>query len=130
MKPTTRQLAKIKKAGLTMEPVLSFWVSVNYEEGCSQNIGGYALDSYDKATKGKVGTACGCEIIRRLLLELQVNDFSEMAGKMLWVYGTGEGFGFKPTGIKRLYVDGDRTETLFFEDIYEQFRIGKTDETE
>ena len=34
-----------------------------------QGIGGIALDEYCKEKKERIGTAYGCEMIRRLLLE-------------------------------------------------------------
>ena len=78
-----KQLAKITKAGLEIKErgILTFWIHVEYEEGCCQGIGGIVLDSYDKAKGMRVGTAYGCEMIRRILTALNVNDFSEMKGK-------------------------------------------------
>ena len=75
-----KQLAKIKSAGLEIKErgILNFWIIVDYEDGGSQGIGGIALDTYDEGKKKRVGTAYGCEVIRRLLLALGVNDFSEM----------------------------------------------------
>ena len=79
-----KKLAKIRKAGLEIKErgILNFWIFVDYEEGCSQGIGGMALDEYDKEKEERVGTAYGCEMIRRLLLELNVDDFSEMSGEI------------------------------------------------
>ena len=77
------KLAKVSKASLEIQDrgILNFWIHVDYEEGCSQGVGGIVLDGYDKELKGRVGTAGGCEVIRQLLLLFQVNDFSEMKGQ-------------------------------------------------
>lgn len=112
-----KQLAKIKSAELEIQErgILNFWINVDYEDGGSQGIGGIALDTYDKEKKRRIGTAYGCEVIRRLLLALGVNDFSEMKGKIIWVLGEGEGLMFKPEGIKLLEVDGGGNAVVFDE---------------
>jgi len=116
-----KELAKIRKAGLEIQErgILNFWIHVDYESGCSQGVGGYALDTYNPARKEREGTAYGCEIIRQLLLCLNVNDFSEMAGKNIWVLGEGEGLSFKPKGIQRLSTDkgSDKHKAVIFEDV-------------
>lgn len=119
-----KQLAKISKATLEIKErgILNFWIFVDYEEGCSQGVGGIALDAYDKEKGERVGTAYGCEIIRRLLLALNVNDFSEMKGKQVWVYGEGEGFNFKPTGIGSLKTDHDKPPVIFA-DVAKEFGL-------
>ena len=95
---------------------------VDYEEGCSQGVGGIALDIYDKDKKHRVGTAYGCEVIRQLLLALNVNDFSEMKGKTIYVLGEGKGLSFRPLGIKTLQLDGGKE--VIFSKILEEFTIG------
>jgi hypothetical protein len=114
-----KQLAKISKASLEIQErgILNFWIHVDYEEGCSQGVGGIALDQWDEEKKERVGTAYGCEIIRRLLLALNVNDFAEMKGKMVWVVGEGEGLSFRPTGIQPLNVDNNKGRAVIFSDI-------------
>lgn len=118
-----KKLAKIKSANLEIQErgILNFWIHVDYEEGCSQGIGGICLDDYDEDKARRVGTAYGCEMIRRLLLTLGVNDFSEMKGKHIWVYGEGEGLGFTPKGICALTVDNKQGEPLIFQEVYEEF---------
>jgi hypothetical protein len=113
------KLAKISKASLEIKErgILNFWIHVDYEEGMSQGIGGLSLDTYDPEKEKRVGTAYGCEVIRRLLLALDVNDFSEMKGKMIWVIGKGEGLSFRPIGIKPLRVDSKNAEPVIFDDI-------------
>ena len=120
------KLAKISKATLGMERgILSFWIHVSYEDGTGQGVGGLALDSYDEDSQKRVGSAYGCEMIRRLLHTLGVDDFSEMKNKHVWVLGEGIGFSFSPKGIRPLNVDDSRNRedtTLIFSDVYEQMR--------
>lgn len=123
-----KKLAKITQAKLSIKErgILNFWIYVDYEEGCSQGIGGICLDTYDKTTNSRIGTAYGCEMIRRLLLELNVDDFSEMKNKYIWVLGVDNGLNFEPKGIKSLNVDNIKTPNekgLIFNDIYNQFNI-------
>lgn len=122
-----RQLAKITKGMLEIQErgMLNFWIMVNYEDGGCQGIGGICLDTYNKAKDCRVGTAYGCEVIRQLLLCMQVNDFSEMANKMVWVLGEGDGFNFKPKGIQRLETDSaDKNyKKVIFDDIFKEFGV-------
>ena len=118
-----KKLAKITSATLEIKErdILSFWIYVDYEEFGSQGIGGFTLDTFDKEKNKRVGTAYGCEMIRRILNTLGVNDFSEMKGSIIWVYGTGERLNFKPTGIQSLNVSGLKNTPLIFSDVYNEF---------
>lgn len=125
-----KNLAKISKATLSMERgILSFWIFVEYEEGGGQGVGGITLDSPKKERQPdgtekfikRQGSAYGCEVIRRLLVALGVNDFSEMKGRNIWVLGTGEGFGFKPIGIQKLRNDLGDEDPVIFGDIKGEF---------
>lgn len=118
-----KQLAKISKACLEIQErhILNFWIHVAYEEGGGQGVGGIALDEYNKETESRVGTAYGCEMIRLLLLELQVNDFAEMKGMQIWVHGEGKGLSFKPTGISALKTNNAKSKPVIFNEVYEMF---------
>lgn len=121
------KLAKITSASLEIQDrgILTFWIHVDYEEGCSQGVGGLTLDDYCKHKEVRVGSAAGCEVIRRLLLSLGVNDFSQMKGKVVWVIGDGDGLMFTPRGIRPLYVNDKDTEKdskVIFADIFEEFK--------
>ena len=124
-----KKLAKISSAKLEIQErhILNFWIHVDYEEGTSQGIGGIALDEYNEEKKQRVGTAFGCEVIRRLLVELNVNDFSEMKGKHIWVHGEGEGLGFSPKGVSALYCDNSKTEPVIFSEVLEDFKQAEVD---
>ena len=123
-----KKLAKVQSARLEIKDrgILMFYITVNYEEGCSQNVGGLCLDTYDKENKTRIGTAYGCEMIRRCLLEFDVNDFSEMKGKYIWVLGEGKCFDFTPKGLQKLVVDGGKEkEPFIFSEVFEQFKEGE-----
>ena len=117
-----KELACIKSASLEIQEreILNFWIHVDYENGFSQGIGGLSLDAYDKAKGTRIGTAYGCEMIRQLLLTLNVNDFSEMRGKDIWVLTEGSNLNIKPIGIQTLRADGGKQ--IIFNDILEQFK--------
>jgi hypothetical protein len=119
-----KQLAKISKAKLEIQErgILNFWIYVDYEDCGCQGIGGIALDTYDKDKKKRVGTAYGCEVIRRLLLALGVDDFADMKGKNIWVIGEGEGLSFMPKGIQRLKTDGGG-DAVMFDEIAAEFGL-------
>ena len=120
-----QKLARINKANLEIQDrgILNFWIMVDYEEGMSQGVGGIALDTYDEVKGERVGTAYGCEVIRQLLLTLDVNDFSEMKGKMIYVLGEGSGLAFTPKGIKTLQLNGGKE--VIFNKILADFPVGK-----
>jgi len=120
---THKKLAYVCKASLEIQErgILTFWINVDYEEGSSQTVGGFALDSYDKQRQERVGTAYGCEMIRKILTEFGVNDFSEIAHKHIWVLGTGEGLEFKPLGLQALQEPNKLSEGFLFNDIAKQF---------
>lgn len=117
-----KELARITSASLEIKErgILTFLIAVDYENGASQGIGGIALDTFDKELNSRVGTAYGCEMIRQLLLTLDVNDFSQMRGKDIWVLTEGEGLSLKPVGIQTLRADNGRS--LVFNDVYNMFK--------
>ena len=117
-----KALARISSASLDIHDrgILTFYIYVDYEDGMSQGIGGYALDEYDEKLKQRVGTAYGCEVIRQLLLVLGVNNFSEMVNKDIWVLTEGTGLNVKPLGIQTLRADGSKS--VIFNDILDQFK--------
>lgn len=122
-----KKLAKITSAKLEIKErgILNFYIFVDYEDGGTQGIGGIALDEWSEKKQKRVGTAYGCEMIRRMLDTLDVNDFSEMGGKIIWVHGEGDGFGFTPKGIEPLSVNKLSKEPLFFDDVLNEFSTPK-----
>ncbi|MNQ44695.1 hypothetical protein D3C85_584590 [compost metagenome] len=119
-----KKLAKISSATFEIKErgVLNFWVFVDYEEGCSQGVGGLVLDDYDKELESRIGTAYGCEMIRQLLLFFGVNNLPEAKGQLVYVVGEGEGLSFKPCGFEHLKVEKNgRQAGLLFSDILKMF---------
>lgn len=118
-----KQLAKIEKASLEIQDrgILMFNIIVDYEDCGCQNIGGIVLDTFDKKRDSRVGTAYGCEMIRRILKEMGVNDFSEMSGKKIWVYGEGDGLSFSPLGFSALKVDNKQSEKIIYKEVVADF---------
>lgn len=129
---TVKHLAKIESAGLeiTDRGILTFYIQVHYEDGFHQNIGGFCLDAPSQCTNfntlfKRVGTAYGCEMIRQLLLCLEVNDLHEAGGRYIHVIGEESSgrLSFKPLGIERLGCDDYSGEhgKVIFSKVFEMF---------
>lgn len=120
-----KKLARVSKAGFEIQErgILNFWVFVDYEEGCSQGVGGIALDQWNEEKREREGTAYGCEMIRQLLLFFGVNNLTDIKkDTMVYVLGEGDGFGFQPKGFEHLNVlRGNLPERIVFEDIAKEF---------
>jgi len=119
-----KQLAKVSKVSFNIKErgILTFHVMVDYEECGSQGVGGLRLDEYDKEKKERVGTAYGREMIRQLMITLDVDNFEDAKGKVIWVLGEGEGLSFKPLGLQSLNVYG-KQKTMIFKDIHDAFVV-------
>lgn len=76
------QNATIESTMLGVEDhgIFTYSIGLNYG-GSGQTFGGYGLDSYDKATKRRVGTAYGLEAIARLLRVVGVSKWEDLKGK-------------------------------------------------
>lgn len=118
-----KKLAKVNSFKLNIKYTgsLIFKLDVDYEDGLSQGLGGLVLDNYNIVTGERIGTAYGCEMIRQLMLTLDVDDFNEVKNKIIYVLGEGEGFQFKAKGIETLNVYGN-VKTLIFDDVREMFQ--------
>jgi len=118
-----KMLASIEEASIKMFDggrFLTFSLLVNYEGGGHQNIGTIALDNYCKKKERRVGTAYGCDMIVQLLTTLDVEQMPDAKGKIIYVWGEGEGLSFKPKGIESLWVDGKKK--LIFEDVLKEHK--------
>lgn len=82
MSAIERKNAVITSTSLGAEDHGIFTVSLclEYESGV-QCFGGYAMDSYDKIKKRRVGTAYGLEFIKRVMDTVGVTEWSQLAGK-------------------------------------------------
>lgn len=126
------KLAKVESAGLsfTDRSILIANITVEYEEGLHQNIANLILD--DPAPKDtilpehvvgdrslRLGTAQGCEFIRRTLEVFNIDDLHQLKGAYLWVIGEGEGLSYRPIGFRPLSVDKKaRKGTVIYKDIF------------
>ena len=115
-----KQLARITDTFLGIEErgFLTFWLFVDYEDGFSQGIGGYALDIYDQNTKQRVGSKYGTTMIIRLLDTLRVKELKDAKDMDIFILGENEGFKFEYKGIQALRADGGKK--LLFADVYEE----------
>jgi hypothetical protein len=59
--------------------VMSVWIHLDFG-GSGQAFGGLSLDRYDPSTRTRVGTAFGCEFVRRVLEVLKVEDWEQLPG--------------------------------------------------
>ena len=117
-KKIVTKLAKIEsaKVGIDRGCFLTWWLHVKYEDGFCQGIGGYTLDDYDEKLERRVGTAYGADIIRQIMVMFDVDDFSKLKGRYMWVTGESCGFAFDVKGIKPLKLDNPDADYLDFED--------------
>lgn len=78
--------ARIESVRLTIEDhgCLSAWIHLDYGGG-GQGFGGYALDRYDRIEKNRVGTAWGCEYVRRILEVLEIPTWEKLPGSLIRV---------------------------------------------
>ena len=118
-----KKLAKIRSATLNIKDrgILTFWVMVDYEDGCSQGVGGLTLDNWDEDKQSRVGTAYGCEMIRQLLLFFNVDNLQDCKGQYVYVLGEGKGLAFTPKGFEKLYVDDFNRKQILFPNIFDEF---------
>ena len=115
-----KQLAKVTSASLSIQDrgVLTFWIFVDYEEGCSQGVGGVYLDTYDEGKKCRVGTAGGMEVIRQILLAFRIDDLHELKGRHIWVLGEGEDSSFTPKGVQPINTDNSEAKPIIWAEIF------------
>ena len=120
-----KKLARVSSASLNIldRGILTFWVHADYEDGCSQGVGGFALDQWNKDAETRQGTVYGCELIRQVLTLFKVNDFSEIRGQMVYVLGEGNGLAFTPKGFERINLDKEykSTDVVDFVKLAEEF---------
>lgn len=114
-KEMNKQLARITDARFSFEDigVLILNLNVEYEGIGNQNIAGHVLSQYCNEKTKQVGTAAGTQYIIELLKCLSINDLRDAEGMIVWVYGDGEGWDFKPKGISKLKMDGGKEPFIF-----------------
>lgn len=123
-----KKLAIVKSVAVTMNDrdFLTFHIDVDYEDGCSQLVGSIILDAPSKEQNGdfhRIGTAYGCEMIRRLFLFFGVQDLALVKNQYIYVLRSGESFSADTLGIENINVPQNkkRLEKIIFKDIYDLF---------
>lgn len=120
------KLAKIRNCHLNTQDHggLLLNLVVEYEDGGCQDIFCKCLDTYDETLKSRIGTAYGCEIIRRVLDIFKANDLTELKGKYVWVIGEGgNSLDFTPYGIRSPNVYKHKSAPLYWEDVRTFFSL-------
>lgn len=67
--------------------IMTIWLHLNYG-GSGQGFGGYSLDDYDEKKEKRIGTAYGCEFIKRILEVVGVEKWEDLKGKHIRVKAT------------------------------------------
>lgn len=127
-KKYNKKLAKITRCDFSFtdtNKILILNIDVDYDEFGSQNICGLILDNYDKDKKERVGTAFGCELIRKILDTFDCNNLQNIVGKVIYVLGDGDGLAFKPKGFERPSFDNGKK--IIYDDILKEFTNAETD---
>lgn len=70
--------------------ILSIMLMIDFGGTC-QGFGGYALDTYDKVRKRRVGHAAGTDFVLRLLDLFKVEDLQAIKGRVVSVRRGGRG---------------------------------------
>ena len=85
-----QRIAKIESTDLAFHngSILTAYLHVSYGDGLAQGIGGYGLDRYDTAKKDRIGTAYGCEFIRRVMQACGVERWEDLPGRTVYVLQT------------------------------------------
>ena len=127
-KKYNKKLAKITRCDFSFtdtNKILILNIDVDYDEFGSQNICGLILDNYDKDKKERVGTAFGCELIRKILDTFDCNNLQNIVGKVIYVLVDGDGLAFKPKGFERPSFDNGKK--IIYDDILKEFKNAETD---
>lgn len=117
------QIAKVNRTDFGVEDHGILSINVDFEfGGSSQGTGGYSLDGPTKFSpfkgkypKDRVGSAWGMEFLHRLMLALDVGEWSDIPGRTVYVLrAKGDTFG-KILGIRPLPTE--KGEEFIFDDL-------------
>lgn len=79
------RISSTKLGCLHERGIMTAWIYLDYDGG-GQGFGGYALDQYNGTDR--IGTACGCQKIRDLLIALGVDSWEDLPGTIVRVEHT------------------------------------------
>lgn len=101
MKELEQHNAKITGTalGFADHGIMTFWLSLEFDGG-GVGFGGYALDTYDKEKKERVGWGPSLDCLKEIMETVGVENWEDIKGKHIVVES--EGFGGKATGIRNL----------------------------
>jgi hypothetical protein len=121
------QIGKITSTYLGIEDHGIMTCYLNMDLGSSvQGVGGYGLDSPQRDENdefiGRVGTAYGCEFIRRILKACGVDTWEKLPGRTVFVIRESDRWGSKVLGIKPLPTE--RGEEFLFASLDEMVEAG------
>jgi len=103
------KVAKVKSVffGLEDHRILTFSIGLDYG-GTHQGFGGYALDTYDKEKKRRVGCAAGTDLILKLLNFFEVEQITDINGKYIYAVLDKDNICGSIIGLKQLEPDGNK----------------------
>lgn len=70
--------------------IMTFSIFIEFG-GCVCGVGGYALDTYDRATESRIFTSKGLEAISKVLETVGVDRWEELPGKYIRIKDNGWG---------------------------------------
>lgn len=71
--------------------ILTFVISIEFDDCCRCGIGGYALDWYDRSTDKRVYSCKGMEAISKILDTVGVDAWEQLKGKYIRIKYRGLG---------------------------------------
>lgn len=110
MSELIRRLGKISSASLTYEDhgILTCFVSFDFGDSC-QGFGGYALDSYNKTTKNREGTAPGLDWIIWVLRALDAPSLEKLSGRVCYALKASDSFMGPIIGLQAIEPEGGKS---------------------
>ena len=119
-----RELGKITETHLGREDhgIMTFYVYFDFG-GTSQGFGGYVLDTYNKKTEKREGTAFGCEVINRILEAVGVRRWEDLVGNEMWVIRNREGFDSKIIGIEAPKYRKNAGRPFVIDEVIQEFKL-------
>jgi|TARA_Y100000310_G_scaffold90528_3_gene87846 hypothetical protein len=109
-KDLVKELGKISDAwfGFNDRGMLDCWVMIDYEEGCSQGFGGICLDTYNKETEEREGSAFGCDYLVQLMTIFKVDRIEKLRGKYCYALKD-DGINGLIRGLQSMRDEGSKT---------------------
>lgn len=103
----TGHIATIDRTELGIQDhgLMNVWLHCSWP-GSGVGVGGYALDTYDRTEKKRVGTGYGLDFVMQVLDTVGVRTWEQIAGKQIIVLFDGDGgWGGSAVGFAHLSDD-------------------------